>query len=134
MNHSWHPLDCPRGSGRARTRSGLAICEPAIPELRRTRPSLTFFLALVCLQQPQPHYRSGPWMTLRPVNNPAAGAAQRTRTAGTFQGVEHLSAARAGPQRGLVVTRIWSPSGSGSVMLMIIKAARIGSAYAFPDS
>jgi hypothetical protein len=31
-----------------------------------------------------------------------------------------------GPQRGLVVTRIWSLSGSGSVMLMIIKAARIG--------
>jgi hypothetical protein len=35
MNHSWHQLSIATpGSGRARTRSGLAICEPAISELR----------------------------------------------------------------------------------------------------
>jgi cytochrome P450 len=37
------------------------------------------FFALVCLQHPQPHYRPQDSMTLRPVNNPAAGVAQRKR-------------------------------------------------------
>src|SRR6202022_964274 len=41
MNHSWHQLSIATpGSGRARTRSGLAICEPAISELRAPCSSL----------------------------------------------------------------------------------------------
>src|ERR1700681_3762227 len=56
------------GSRRAQTRSGLAICEPAIPELRAhvlrsgLPPTSTATLSA-----------TGPWMTLRSVNNPAAG-------------------------------------------------------------
>src|ERR1700730_12521102 len=76
MNHSWHQLSIATpGSGRARTRSGLAICEPAISELRAhvlrsgLPPTSTATLSA-----------TGPWMTLRPVNNSAAGVAQRTRT------------------------------------------------------
>src|ERR1700694_28449 len=80
MNHSWHQLSIATpGSGRARTRSGLAICEPAISELRAhvlrsgLPPTSTATLSA-----------TGPWMTLRPVNNPAAGVAQRTRTGRHF--------------------------------------------------
>src|SRR6202140_1123308 len=63
------------GSRRAQTRSGLAICEPAIPELRAhvlrsgLPPTSTATLSA-----------TGPWMTLRPVNNPAPGVAQRMMT------------------------------------------------------
>src|SRR6202023_287607 len=69
MNHSWYQLSIATpGSGRARTRSGLAICEPAISELRahvlRSGLPPTSIAALSA---------TGPWMTLRPVNNPAAG-------------------------------------------------------------
>src|SRR6202171_3692227 len=70
------------GWRRAQTRSGLAICEPAIPELRAhvlrsgLPPTSTATLSA-----------TGPWMTLRPVNNPAAGAAQRTRTGRHFSGM-----------------------------------------------
>src|SRR3981081_2320039 len=82
MNHSWHQLSMATpGSRRARTRSGLAICEPAISELRAhvlrsgLPPTSTATLSA-----------TGPWMTLRPVNNPAAGVAQRTRTGRHFSG------------------------------------------------
>src|ERR1700692_3188960 len=70
------------GSRPARTRSGLAICEPAIPELRAhvlrsgLPPTSTATLSA-----------TGPWMTLRPVNNPAAGVAQRTREGPHFFGI-----------------------------------------------
>ncbi len=83
MNHSWHQLSIatPR-SGRARTRSGLAICEPAISELRahvlRSGLPPTSTAALSA---------TGPWMTLRPVNNPAAGVAQQTRTGRHYSGM-----------------------------------------------
>src|ERR1700681_4060173 len=83
MNHSWHQLSiATQGSGRARIRSGLAICEPAISELRAhvlrsgLPPTSTATLSA-----------TGPWMTLRPVNNPAAGVAQRTRTGRHFSGM-----------------------------------------------
>src|SRR3982074_2493739 len=81
MNHNWHQLSIATpGSGRARTRSGLAICEPAISELPAhvlrsgLPPTSTATLSA-----------TGPWMTLRPVNNPAAGVAQRRRTGRRFQ-------------------------------------------------
>src|SRR6202171_4318665 len=83
MNHSWHQLSIATpGSGRARTRSGLAICEPAISEppahvLRSgLPPTSTATLSA-----------TGPCRTLRPVNNPAAGVAQRTRTGRHFSGM-----------------------------------------------
>src|SRR6202035_5234166 len=73
MNHSWHQLSIATpGSGRARTRSGLAICEPAISELRAhvlrsgLPPTSTATLSA-----------PGPWMTLRSVNNPRAEGPQR---------------------------------------------------------
>src|SRR6202171_822886 len=76
------------GSRRAQTRSGLAICEPAIPELRAhvlrsgLPPTSTATLSA-----------TGPWMTLRPVNNPGAGVAHWTRTGRHFAGVtrRHLA-------------------------------------------
>src|SRR3981081_4612544 len=79
MNHSWHQLSIATpGSGRVRTQ----ICEPAIPELRAhvlrsgLPPTSTATLSA-----------TGPWMTLRPVDNPAAGLAQRTRTGRHFSGM-----------------------------------------------
>src|ERR1700726_4102534 len=79
MDHSWHQLSIATlGSGRARTRSRLAI--PRVDERDDCAHVLGSFLALVCLEHPQPYYRPGPRMTLRPVNNSAAGVAQRPRT------------------------------------------------------
>jgi hypothetical protein len=83
MDHSWHQLSIATlGSGRARTRSRLAI--PRVDERDHCAHVLGSFLALVCLEHPQPYYRPGRRMTLRPVNNSAAGVAQRPRTGRHF--------------------------------------------------